>query len=60
MTFLNLSDFFIHTNSKIIDIGCSTGTFLSKIYDRHKNNSKKLQFIGIDNVKEMIKFSKKK
>ena len=41
-----------------MDIGCSTGIFLSKIYDRHKENDKRLQFIGIDYTKEMIQFCK--
>tara|TARA_B100000787_G_C16196301_1_gene301119 strand:- start:3389 stop:4126 length:738 start_codon:yes stop_codon:yes gene_type:complete len=58
--YLKLSDFFLQEKSKIVDIGCSTGTFISKIYDRHKNNHKKLSFVGIDNTKEMIKFCKKK
>ena len=31
--YLNLSDFFLQEKSRIVDIGCSTGTFLSKIYD---------------------------
>jgi len=58
--YLKMSDFFLQDNSKIIDIGCSTGTFLNSVYDRHYKNSKKIQFQGIDNVSEMIKFCKKK
>lgn len=59
--FANLSDFFIMDKSRVVDIGCSTGTFLNKIYQRHKNNNeKKLKFEGYDIVPEMIKFSKKK
>ena len=58
--YLDISDFFLQQDSKILDIGCSTGSFLNKIYDRHKNNSKKVQFIGIDNVKQMINYCKKK
>ena len=44
-----LSDYFISSNSKIYDIGCSTGNLLRKLSDY---NSKKdnLQFIGIDPV----------
>jgi tRNA (cmo5U34)-methyltransferase len=57
--YLKLSDFFLQENSKIVDLGCSTGTFLSQIHKRHKNNDKKLKFIGIDNTKEMIKSCKK-
>ena len=56
----NLSDFFIMDKSKIIDIGCSTGTFLKNIYKRHKDNSeKKIILKGYDIVPEMITFSKK-
>lgn len=58
--YLDISDFFLQQDSKILDIGCSTGSFLNKIYARHKNNSKKVQFIGIDNVKQMINYCKKK
>lgn len=58
--YLKLTDFFLQEESKIIDIGCSTGTFLSKVYDRHYKNSKKIKFEGIDNVAEMIRFCKSK
>ena len=60
--YLNLSDFFLMDKSKIIDIGCSTGTFLNKIYLRHDKNKidKKIYYQGYDNVKEMISFAKKK
>jgi tRNA (cmo5U34)-methyltransferase len=58
--FVNLSDFFLQNNSKIIDLGCSTGTFLRQVYSRHKKNKKKLQYIGIDSVPEMIKAAKSK
>lgn len=57
--YLKLSDFFLQDNSKIIDIGCSTGKFLSEIYSRHQKNQKKIKFIGLDTVKAMITFSKK-
>ncbi len=58
--FLKLSDFFLQDESKIIDIGCSTGKFISNIYQKHNNNEKKISFIGIDNVKEMTDYCKKK
>ena len=58
--YLKLSDFFLQENSNILDIGCSTGTFLSKVYERHSKNNKNLNFIGVDSVDEMIKFCKKK
>ena len=36
------------------DLGCSTGTFLSKV-SRRNNNYKKIKFIGIDEIKDMWK-----
>ena len=35
-----LSDFYIKEDSKIYDIGCSTGTLLKKLADRHKFKKK--------------------
>jgi tRNA (cmo5U34)-methyltransferase len=58
--YLHLSDFFLQDKSKIIDLGCSTGIYLNKLFERHGKNSKKLKFIGIDSAKEMIKYCKKK
>ena len=58
--YIKLTDFFLQDKSKIVDIGCSTGTFLSKVHTRHSNNSKKIVFEGIDNVSQMIKFCKNK
>ena len=43
--------------SKVIDIGCSTGTFLGSVYKRHQSNKeKKVVYEGYDTVPEMIKF----
>ncbi len=47
-----LSDPFIKKNSKIIDLGCSTGTLNRILYDRHK--LKDPEVIGIDNQKNML------
>tara|TARA_B100000029_G_scaffold195241_1_gene193365 strand:- start:2312 stop:3010 length:699 start_codon:yes stop_codon:yes gene_type:complete len=55
---LKISDFFLPNNSKMIDLGCSTGTFIHALSDRHKD--KKINFIGIDEQQSMIDFSKKK
>ena len=33
--YLNFSDFFLQSNSTILDIGCSTGNFLNSVYKRH-------------------------
>lgn len=58
--YLKLSDFFIQDKSRIIDIGCSTGTFLVELSKRHKNIHKKIFLEGYDSVQEMINFCKKK
>ena len=52
-----LSDFFLKDKSYCYDLGCSTGTLLNKIKKRH--NNKKINFIGIDSIQEMIKQAKK-
>ena len=60
--YLYISDFFLEEKTKIIDIGCSTGTFLKKLIERHKTVSrfKDIKLIGVDNEKDMINKSKKK
>ena len=59
--YVNFSDFFTMNKSKVIDIGCSTGSFLSAVFLRHNHNKeKKIIFEGYDTVKEMISFAKKK
>ncbi len=52
-----LSDFFLKDKSTCYDLGCSTGTLLSKLKKRH--SSKKISFIGYDQSKFMIKKAKK-
>lgn len=53
----NLASFFIgEKNSKIVEIGCSTGTLLKKI--RQTTERSDVQFIGIDIEKDMIDFAK--
>ena len=55
----NYSDFFVNLTPKLIyDIGCSTGSLLSKIDARH--HEKDLNFIGIDIIPEMIEVAKKR
>ena len=39
---LEISDFFLEEKSKIIDLGCSTGTFINKLNTRHNKKSYKL------------------
>lgn len=57
--YLFLTDFFLQENSKIYDLGSSTGTFLEMISKRHNLKKKKIKCIGLDSVKEMIKLAKK-
>ncbi len=47
-----LSDPFITKGSKVLDIGCTTGTLLFDLAKRHA--SKKSHFLGIDVEEEMI------
>lgn len=54
-----ISDFYIKNDSIIYDIGCSTGSLLKKLAERHKNK-KKVKYYGIDIVNEMIQFAKLK
>lgn len=55
---LQLSDFFLTHDSICYDIGCSTGTLLEMLAERH--SGKKVSFIGIDPVKKMVEKAKKK
>ena len=52
-----LSDFFLKDKSVCYDLGCSTGTLLSKLRKRH--SSKKISFVGYDQSKHMINKAKK-
>ena len=53
-----MSDFFIKDKSCIIDIGSSTGTLIKKLNTRHSH--KKINFLGIEPEKAMIKKAKLK
>ena len=55
---LKMSDFFIKDKSVCYDLGCSKGHLLRDIERRHIK--KKIDLIGIDESKEMIKSAKKK
>lgn len=50
------SEFFLSKNDTVYDLGCSTGELTSKIFDHNKN--KKINIIGIDVEKNMIKQAK--
>jgi tRNA (cmo5U34)-methyltransferase len=52
---LQYSNFFIRPNSTVYDLGCSTGTLLNKLIKQYK----KINAIGIDSEKDMIKEARK-
>lgn len=53
---LQLSDFFLKEKSNCYDLGCSTGTLINRLSRR---NDKRINFYGIDSVKNMIIQAKK-
>ena len=55
---LTISDFFLKDGSYVYDLGCSTGTFLKNLSLRHPQ--KKVKYYGIDEIKQMISWAKKK
>ncbi len=54
-----ISDYFVKDKSIVYDIGCSTGAFTRKLSENHLDK-KNLKIYGIDIVKEMISYAKKK
>jgi len=54
-----ISDYFVKDKSIVYDIGCSTGAFTRKLSENHLDK-KNLKIYGIDIVKEMILYAKKK
>ena len=53
---VKMSDFFIKNKSVCYDLGCSKGNLVRDIEKRH--DEKKIELIGIDESKEMIKSAK--
>jgi len=53
-----VSDFFITKCSRCIDVGCSTGRLLEKLWERHSQKSPVL--VGIDLEQEMIDLATKR
>ena len=49
---LYLTDPFIRNSSRYIDLGCSTGSLIFKVHERHKNKSFTIE--GYDNEAKMI------
>lgn len=53
---LDLSDYFVKTESLVYDIGCSTGSLTRLLFE--KNRDKTTSIVGIDPVAEMIDFAR--
>ena len=58
MAAVSLSKSFVKSNSKVYDIGCSTGSLLIKFAELFTDNS--LQLVGIDSSQFMLNEAKKK
>lgn len=54
---LLISDFFIPEKGLVCDLGCSTGTFISSLANRHSH--KKFKIYGYDEIPGMVKLAKK-
>ena len=54
---LLISDFFIPEKGLVCDLGCSTGTFISSLSDRHLKKNFKIN--GYDEIPGMVKIAKK-
>ena len=52
---LKVSDFFLPKKSVAYDLGCSTGTFLKSLSQRHHN--KKIKLYGIDEIQNMLQIA---
>lgn len=50
-----LSDFFIKNDSVVYEIGCSTGTLITKLANH--SNQKSAKFVGVDVEQKMIDFA---
>ena len=55
---VEMSDWFIHSNSLVYDLGCSVGETIKNLYDKH-TILKNPRFIGIDSSSEMINIARK-
>lgn len=55
---LQLSDFFLTNGSQCYDLGCSTGTLLAHLAERHLGKS--VNFTGIDPVEKMAEKARQK
>ena len=54
---LRLSDFFIHNESSVMEIGCSTGILTHKLAKRTELDN--VEFLGLDIEEEMVAYANK-
>lgn len=54
---VNMSKYAIQDNTKVVDIGCSTGHLLKSLNEANKK--KDVEFVGLDVSEAMIEFCKK-
>lgn len=54
-----LASYYIKKNSRVLDLGCSTGALLVNL-SKANQKKKDLKFVGIDNSSDMINIAKKK
>ena len=55
---IRLAEYFIGNASKILDVGCSTGTLLGAIADLYSKIHSDLHFIGVDPAPGMVEATK--
>ncbi len=56
---IGISEWFVHNNSTIYDLGSSTGETIYRLQKKHASKAN-VRFIGIDNSEKMIKQARKK
>lgn len=54
---LKLSDFFVHSDSVVYDLGCSTGSLTKALGQRFEGSRDSARVIGVDIEPEMIDFA---
>ena len=60
MITVNLSRFLVDDESKVVDIGCSTGRLLKQIYEINKDSAPDTEYVGIEIEEEFYKYLNEK
>ncbi|MCB1747144.1 MAG: methyltransferase domain-containing protein [Gammaproteobacteria bacterium] len=55
---LRLSDFFVHEDSRVYDLGCATGGLLAGLAARH--GARRLRLVGIDCEPDMVRLARQR